>query len=132
MSRLNPRQDGDDLPSVDSCFVGPQCFAFIPRTKSITLSIFRGPKPQYPKNTAFTRTFSKTSRNFLMLSCDTSQEPHDNCSEKLVQMNHLLLFFRVDFLSPPRESCSKHWASNQAHTVLNYIAEELVHKSFLM
>ena len=29
----------------------------------------------------------KVRANFSLLSCDTSQEPDGNCSEKLVQMN---------------------------------------------
>ena len=53
------------------------------------------------KNTAFMRTFSKSSRELFPASCETSQEPNANCSEKLVQMNFFILggFFRVDF--PP-------------------------------
>ena len=43
--------------------------------------------PKYQKNTAFTRTFSKSSRELSLLSCDMSQEPKGICSEKLVQMN---------------------------------------------
>ena len=33
-------------------------------------------------NTAFTRSFSKSSRELCLLRCDTSQEPNGNCSEK--------------------------------------------------
>ena len=45
--------------------------------------------------------FRKVRANFSLLSCDTSQEPNGNCSDKLVQMNFFILdgFFRVDF--PP-------------------------------
>ena len=48
------------------------------------------PNPETKKNTAFTRTFSKSSRELLLLPCDTSQEINANCSEKLVQMNFFI------------------------------------------
>ena len=59
----------------------------------------RGPKT-HPKsrntkrNAAFTRTFSKGSRELCLLPCDLSQEPSGKRSEELVQMNFL---FWVDF-----------------------------------
>ena len=58
--------------------------------------------PEIPKKTPRLRElFRKVRANFSLLSCDTSQEPNGNYSEKLVQMNFLILggFFRVDF--PP-------------------------------
>ena len=60
------------------------------------------PNPEIPKkNTAFIRTFSKSSREcFCRLLCDMSQEPNRNCSEKLVQIIFLGGgIFRVEF--PP-------------------------------
>ena len=58
--------------------------------------------PKHPKSTAFTRTFSKSSRELFksLLPCDTSQESSGYCPEKLVQMNLFILggFFRMDFL----------------------------------
>ena len=41
------------------------------------------------ENPQITRTFSKSSRELFLLLCDTRQEPNENCSEKLVQMNFL-------------------------------------------
>ena len=60
--------------------------------------------PEIPKNAAFTRTFSKSSRE---LSCDANQEPDGNCSGKLVQMNFFILggFFWVDF--PPVKNTNR-------------------------
>ena len=63
----------------------------------------RGPKkppkiPKYQKQTAFTGTFSRSSRELLPSSlCDASQEPNGNCSEKLVQMNIIFFWGGVDF-----------------------------------
>ena len=54
----------------------------------------QNPKIPTPKNTAFARAFSKSSGELLPSACDTSQEPHRNCSERSVQMNFL---FWVDF-----------------------------------
>ena len=58
--------------------------------------------PKYQKKTPRTRElFRKVRANFCLLPCDASQEPDRNCSEKLVQINFLILgrFFRAD--SPP-------------------------------
>ena len=58
--------------------------------------------PEIPKKTPRSHElFRKVRANFSLLSCDTSQEPSGNCSDKLVQMNFFILggFFRVDF--PP-------------------------------
>ena len=53
------------------------------------------------KNTAFTRTFSKSSRELFPASLWDESGRNWNCSEKLVQVNFFILggFFRVDF--PP-------------------------------
>ena len=44
--------------------------------------------------------FRKVRANFCRLPCDTCQEPHENYSEKHVQMNFYILggFYRVDSL----------------------------------
>ena len=69
------------------------------------LGVFRGPKThpksRNTKNTAFTELVQRVRANFCLLPCDMSQEPNGNCSEKLVQMNLLMLggFWGVDF--PP-------------------------------
>ena len=66
------------------------------------------PNPEIPKKKKKTRLrelFRKVRANFSLLSCDTSQEPNGNCSDKLIQMNFFILggFFRVDF--PPLSLC---------------------------
>ena len=49
------------------------------------------------KNTAFTRFFIRKVRaNFSKLSCDVSQEPSRNCSDKLIQMNFCLTKYRTN------------------------------------
>ena len=49
----------------------------------------------------------KVRASFSLLSCDTSQEPDGNCSEKHVKMNLFILgeFYRVDF--PPLKGKSR-------------------------
>ena len=61
------------------------------------------------KHTTFTRTFRKVRANFSLLSCDASQEPKGNCSEKLVQMNFFILggFFGWIFLLWSMYRCSR-------------------------
>ena len=67
------------------------------------LAHFRGPKihpkSENTKNTVFTRTFSKSSCELLLLPC-TSHGTRQKLFRNLVQMNLFVLdgFFRVDFL----------------------------------
>ena len=76
------------------------------RVHLLGVDTFRGPKT-HPKSRNTKKTprshelLRKVRANFSLLSCDTSQEPGGNCSDKLVQMNFFILggFFRVDF--PP-------------------------------
>ena len=80
--------------------------------------IYRGPKTHpksrnTKKNTAFTRTFSKSSRE--LFKCDTSQEPNGNGSAKTVQMNFL---FWVDF-SGGFSSCESKVPARPPITVMN-------------
>ena len=55
--------------------------------------------PKYQKNTAFTRTFSKSPRELLSSFLYHESGTQWNCSDELVQMNFFILggFFRVDF-----------------------------------
>ena len=68
---------------------------FLAKTSQIAEWI-RGPKthPQ-SRNTKKTprphELFRKVRANISLLSCDTSQEPNGNCSDKLVQMNFFIL-----------------------------------------
>ena len=61
-------------------------------TSSEWLKTCRGPNT-HPKSRNTKKTprlhelFRKVRANFSLLSCDTSQEPNRNCSNKLVQMN---------------------------------------------
>ena len=45
------------------------------------------PKSRNTKKRCLRELFRKVRANFSLLSCDTSQEPNGNCSEKFVQMN---------------------------------------------
>ena len=48
--------------------------------------------PEIPKKTPrLQELFRKVRASFSLLSCETSQEPSGNCSDKLVQMNFFIL-----------------------------------------
>ena len=51
--------------------------------------------PKYQQNTAFTRTFAKSSRELCLLPCDAIEQLSGNCSEKLVQMDFYIVTARV-------------------------------------